>query len=354
MYRPRVRKLLLKRALDPLVPKRVAAGAALLVADSEVERADLVEAGVDPGRIAVRPSPFPPFRPGRTRLLRDRIGLGDEPLVLYGRPDRPRQGHRGAARGRRRPAGRARRRSSARPTTRRWRPRSSGGAVRRNSRVARTSFRRGRTSGHSRSTVTRTLRARVGGPERELRPRRRRGRRCRRPGRGQRARRRRRAVRDRAGIVVTPTVEGVARPSPGCWPTRASRPAAPGSRGGRAEYSAPAMAERQESIYRDWRREALTVLGMDPGFGDGVWAQTKAFLDGAGALGYEPRARVRRPPEAGRPAARRAGDAGAVRPGGRAEPGARRPGAGAEARAAPGSCGWSRRRRPTATRRSER
>ena len=82
MYRPRVRKLWLKRALDPLVPQRVAAGAALLVADSEVERADLVEAGVDPGRIAVRPSPFPPFRPGRTRLLRDRIGLGDEPLVL--------------------------------------------------------------------------------------------------------------------------------------------------------------------------------------------------------------------------------------------------------------------------------
>lgn len=82
MYRPRVRKQRLKRAIDPLVPQRVAAGAALLVADSEVERGDLVEAGVDPARIAVRPSPFPPFRPGRTRVLRERIGLGDEPLVL--------------------------------------------------------------------------------------------------------------------------------------------------------------------------------------------------------------------------------------------------------------------------------
>ena len=46
----------------------------------------------------------------------------------------------------------------------------------------------------------------------------------------------------------------------------------------------------------------LTVLGMDPGFGDGVWAQTKAFLDGAVALGYEPELEyVAHPSLAGRP-----------------------------------------------------
>jgi hypothetical protein len=46
----------------------------------------------------------------------------------------------------------------------------------------------------------------------------------------------------------------------------------------------------------------LTVLGMDPGFGDGVWAQMKAFLDGAQALGYEPELEyVAHPSLAGRP-----------------------------------------------------
>jgi glycosyltransferase involved in cell wall biosynthesis len=82
MFRPRVRKLRLKRVLDPLWPLPAARRAALLVADAETERDDLIDAGVAPERIALRPSPFPPFRPERTRKLRDRLGLGDEPLVL--------------------------------------------------------------------------------------------------------------------------------------------------------------------------------------------------------------------------------------------------------------------------------
>jgi glycosyltransferase involved in cell wall biosynthesis len=82
MFRPRVRKLRLKRVLDPLWPLPAARRAALLVADATTERNDLIEAGVAPGRIALRPSPFPAFRPERTRTLRDRLGLGDEPLVL--------------------------------------------------------------------------------------------------------------------------------------------------------------------------------------------------------------------------------------------------------------------------------
>jgi glycosyltransferase involved in cell wall biosynthesis len=83
MYRPRVRKQRLKRVLAPLLPQRVARAAALVITDSELERDDLVEAGLPRGRIAVRPSPFPPLRPGRSGVLRERLGLTDEPLVLY-------------------------------------------------------------------------------------------------------------------------------------------------------------------------------------------------------------------------------------------------------------------------------
>jgi glycosyltransferase involved in cell wall biosynthesis len=83
MYRPRVRKQRLKRALDPLLPQRIARAAALVMTDSELERDDLVEAGLPRDRLAVRPSPFPPLREGRSGLLRERLGLTDEPLVLY-------------------------------------------------------------------------------------------------------------------------------------------------------------------------------------------------------------------------------------------------------------------------------
>jgi glycosyltransferase involved in cell wall biosynthesis len=83
MYRPRVRKQRLKRVLDPLLPQRIARAAALVMTDSELERDDLVEAGLPHDRLAVRPSPFPPLRSGRSGLLRERLGLTDEPLVLY-------------------------------------------------------------------------------------------------------------------------------------------------------------------------------------------------------------------------------------------------------------------------------
>jgi glycosyltransferase involved in cell wall biosynthesis len=83
MYRPRVRKQRLKRVLDPLLPQRIARAAALVMTDSELERDDLVEAGLPRDRLAVRPSPFPPLRPGRSGLLRERLGLTDEQLVLY-------------------------------------------------------------------------------------------------------------------------------------------------------------------------------------------------------------------------------------------------------------------------------
>jgi glycosyltransferase involved in cell wall biosynthesis len=78
MFRPRARKVRLKRALDPMLVGPVARHAAGFVAASELERADL-----DLPRVWVRPYPFPPPHPGRIGLLRARLGLRDDPLVLY-------------------------------------------------------------------------------------------------------------------------------------------------------------------------------------------------------------------------------------------------------------------------------
>jgi glycosyltransferase involved in cell wall biosynthesis len=83
MFRARARKVRLKRVVDPVLVGPVAKHAALLVATSGLERDDLVSLGVAPARIRVRPNPFPVPHPGRTGALRQRLGLGDEPLVLY-------------------------------------------------------------------------------------------------------------------------------------------------------------------------------------------------------------------------------------------------------------------------------
>lgn len=82
MFQPRLRKVWLKRALDPLL-RPLARGAAAVVATSELERRDLLAGGLAAGRITIRPNPFPPVRPGRTGNLRKELGLDDEPLVLY-------------------------------------------------------------------------------------------------------------------------------------------------------------------------------------------------------------------------------------------------------------------------------
>jgi glycosyltransferase involved in cell wall biosynthesis len=83
MFRPRARKVRLKRVVDPVLVGPVARHAAGLVAASELERDDLVAQGLPRDRIWVRPYPFPPPHPGRTGALRARLGLGDEQLVLY-------------------------------------------------------------------------------------------------------------------------------------------------------------------------------------------------------------------------------------------------------------------------------
>lgn len=84
MFRPKLRKVLLKRALDATLYRSVARDAALVVVTSDVERREL-GAVVPPRRIAVRPNGFPPVREPveRPGPLRRRLGLdGGVPLVL--------------------------------------------------------------------------------------------------------------------------------------------------------------------------------------------------------------------------------------------------------------------------------
>ena len=83
MFRPRARKVRLKRMIDPVLVGPVARGAAGFVATSGLEREDLASLGLPPERIWVRPCPFPPPHPGRSGVLRRRLGLGHDPLVLY-------------------------------------------------------------------------------------------------------------------------------------------------------------------------------------------------------------------------------------------------------------------------------
>jgi len=84
MYVPRYRNVPLKRAFDRLVGQPVAHGAAVIVAVSERERGQLVEAGLPAERIVVRPNGFPPSLPLEPDgTLRRRAGVdAAAPLVL--------------------------------------------------------------------------------------------------------------------------------------------------------------------------------------------------------------------------------------------------------------------------------
>ena len=84
MFRPKLRKVLLKRVLDGTLYREVPRGAALAIAASEIERHEL--AAVMPAeRIAIRPNGFPaPYAPPpRPGPLRGRLGLDAKtPLIL--------------------------------------------------------------------------------------------------------------------------------------------------------------------------------------------------------------------------------------------------------------------------------
>ena len=128
MFRPKLRKVALKRALDGTLYRAVPRGAALAIGASELERQELeavVPTGAG-GRAAERlPGPVrpaPAARPLRspTRARRDRAA---RPLR---RPGRARQG----ARAPRRPPSRPARGRSARDRRPRRRPRPAAGAAR--------------------------------------------------------------------------------------------------------------------------------------------------------------------------------------------------------------------------------
>src|SRR5207249_1577457 len=59
MFEPRLRKVLLKRALDASLYRGVARGAAAVAVASERERDAVVACGVDPSRVRVRGNGFP-------------------------------------------------------------------------------------------------------------------------------------------------------------------------------------------------------------------------------------------------------------------------------------------------------
>lgn len=86
MFRPRLRKVGLKRALDSSLYRGVATGAARIIVSSELEAADVAAAGLPRERIVVRGNGFPDpgTMPLRTGRLRAELGIPDSaPIVLY-------------------------------------------------------------------------------------------------------------------------------------------------------------------------------------------------------------------------------------------------------------------------------
>jgi len=83
MFRPRLRKVRLKRALDATLGRGVAAGAALVIVSSPRERDDVVAGGVDPARVRLRGNGFPePPPPGESDPLAGLVPVG-APVILY-------------------------------------------------------------------------------------------------------------------------------------------------------------------------------------------------------------------------------------------------------------------------------
>ena len=85
MFEPRLRKLLLKRALDASLYRGVARGAAAVVVASDRERDSVVAGGIDMDRVRVRGNGFPSanFR-GPLHRIRSELGIPEgASIVLY-------------------------------------------------------------------------------------------------------------------------------------------------------------------------------------------------------------------------------------------------------------------------------
>jgi len=85
MFEPRLRKVLLKRALDGTLYRGVAHGAAAVVVASERERDAVIACGVSPSKVSVRGNGFPePEAADRNGDLRARLGIpAQAQIILY-------------------------------------------------------------------------------------------------------------------------------------------------------------------------------------------------------------------------------------------------------------------------------
>ena len=86
MFRPRLRKVALKRAFDSTVTRGVASGARLVIVSSPQERDDVVAAGVDPAKVRVRGNAFPEPPPAtETDPLAGIVPSGAQVVLYVGR-----------------------------------------------------------------------------------------------------------------------------------------------------------------------------------------------------------------------------------------------------------------------------
>jgi glycosyltransferase involved in cell wall biosynthesis len=86
MFRPRLRKVALKRLVDATLFRGVAPGASVVIASSRLERDEIVACGVDPERVVARGNGFPDVdsTPTARESLRGSLGIPDDAaLALY-------------------------------------------------------------------------------------------------------------------------------------------------------------------------------------------------------------------------------------------------------------------------------
>lgn len=83
MFRPRLRKVALKRAFDASLARGVARGAQLVIVSSEREREDVVASGVDPARVRLRANGFPEPPPAGASDPLEGTVPPDAPVALY-------------------------------------------------------------------------------------------------------------------------------------------------------------------------------------------------------------------------------------------------------------------------------
>ncbi|MBA2296184.1 MAG: glycosyltransferase [Actinobacteria bacterium] len=83
MFRPRLRKVALKRAFDATLTRGVARGARLVIVSSPGEGDDVVSGGVDPARVRIRGNGFPEPPPCEMDDALEGVVPSGAPVVLY-------------------------------------------------------------------------------------------------------------------------------------------------------------------------------------------------------------------------------------------------------------------------------